>query len=460
MATFEEELEISFSSGPMSPSAIAPDGPKSGGGGGENASSSSSTSSFLSNLFDPSIVDPSYTSTDVPKFAPPSVILIEEIENVDRNGTIQIIDENNGTGTEEIDRVRYEHDVYFVLVVVTVSLTVLVMVTFAIYRIVENVMEGGGGGGGREHRGRRRDGRGPGRQGSASASTPAGSVPAPGGPHSASAASVVGNPQGHVGRAHSVEFLSGEWRAVRFLVWTLEILFAGAMPASDGQEVGSFDCLPRSAWQMSQIRRRCNILSRVMRKRSCKIPADQYLRVASTYVTYFELMYLVTYFSKGVKVAPTCGITFIDLLVMFDKHDQKIKATFYFHIHTLFPPGFFAFSRPFSNGRNSGSSSLQRRDAPPPYDDPPPYHVAVNMDVSEEIQEEEGGERSNAARKSESRKRGGGDSRKNSSSSSSSSVSVPMAGAVDAAAAAAAERGSSRDESDGRKMRVVSVMVV
>ena len=201
MATFEGELEISFSSGPLSPSsAVAPDGPESGGG--ENASSSSSTSSFLSNLFDPSIVDPSYTtSTDVPKFAPPSVILIEEIENDDRNGTIQIIDENDGGGTDEIERVRYEHDVYFVLVVVTVSLTVLVMVTFAIYRIVENVMDGGGGGG----RGRR-GGRGEGRR----ASAPAGSAPAPVGTRPAATAAVAGSPQGHVGRAHSVEFLSGE----------------------------------------------------------------------------------------------------------------------------------------------------------------------------------------------------------------------------------------------------------
>ena len=48
MAAFEEELEISFSSS----------------GGGGNATDSSS--SFLSNLFDPSIVDPSYT-TEVPK---------------------------------------------------------------------------------------------------------------------------------------------------------------------------------------------------------------------------------------------------------------------------------------------------------------------------------------------------------------------------------------------------------
>ena len=192
MATFEGELEISFSSGPMSPpTAVAQDG-----GGRENASSSSSsTSSFLSNLFDPSIVDPSYTtSTDVPKFAPPSVILIEEIDS--DNGTVQIVDENDG-GVDEIDRVRYEHDVYFVLVVVTVSLTVLVMVTFAIYRIVENVMEGGGGR--REDRGRRRGGRG----GEATSSTP------PRATHPS--ASVVGSsPQGHVGRAHSVEFLSGE----------------------------------------------------------------------------------------------------------------------------------------------------------------------------------------------------------------------------------------------------------
>ena len=204
MATFEGELEISFSSGPLSPSAVAPDGSNSGGGENASSSSSSSTSSFLSNLFAPSIVDPSYTSTDVPKFAPPSVILIEEIENDDQhNGTIQIIDENSGGGTDEIERVRYEHDVYFVLVVVTVSLTVLVMVTFAIYRIVENVMDGGGGGGG-QRRGGRRGGRGEGRQ----ASTPAGSTP--GGTHPAASASVVGNPQGHVGRAHSVEFLSGE----------------------------------------------------------------------------------------------------------------------------------------------------------------------------------------------------------------------------------------------------------
>ena len=195
MATFEGELEISFSSGPMSPpTAVAQDE----GGRGNASSSSSSTSSFLSNLFDPSIVDPSYTtSTDVPKFAPPSVILIEEIDG--DNGTVQIVDENDGGGADEIDRVRYEHDVYFVLVVVTVSLTVLVMVTFAIYRIVENVMEGGGGSSRREDRGRRRGGRG----GEAASSTP------PRATHPS--ASVVGSsPQGHVGRAHSVEFLSGE----------------------------------------------------------------------------------------------------------------------------------------------------------------------------------------------------------------------------------------------------------
>ena len=219
MATFEGELEISFSSGPMSPpTAVAQDG-----GGRENASSSSSsTSSFLSNLFDPSIVDPSYTtSTDVPKFAPPSVILIEEIDG--DNGTVQIVDENDGGGgADEIDRVRYEHDVYFVLVVVTVSLTVLVMVTFAIYRIVENVMEGGGGR--REDRGRRRGGRG----GEAASSTP------PRATHPS--ASVVGSsPQGHVGRAHSVEFLSGE-----LLMKTLPQVRC-IDRADDGKEVGPFD---------------------------------------------------------------------------------------------------------------------------------------------------------------------------------------------------------------------------
>ena len=219
MATFEGELEISFSSGPMSPpTAVAQDG----GGRGNASSSSSSTSSFLSNLFDPSIVDPSYTtSTDVPKFAPPSVILIEEIDSSD-NGTVQIVDENDGGGgADEIDRVRYEHDVYFVLVVVTVSLTVLVMVTFAIYRIVENVMEGGGG---REDRGRRRGGRG----GEATSSTP------PRATHPS--ASVVGSsPQGHVGRAHSVEFLSGE-----LLMKTLPQVRC-IDRADDGKEVGPFD---------------------------------------------------------------------------------------------------------------------------------------------------------------------------------------------------------------------------
>ena len=135
-----------------------------------------------------------------PQFAPPSVILIEEIEAVDKNGTVGIdgggIGSGNGTG--DIERVRYEHDVYFVLVVVTVSLTVLVMVTFAIYRIVENVMEGGGGGGNRrEDRNRRRGGRG----GEATSSTP---------PRATHPSVVGSSPQGHVGRAHSVEFLSGE----------------------------------------------------------------------------------------------------------------------------------------------------------------------------------------------------------------------------------------------------------
>ena len=212
MATFEGELEISFSSGPMSPpTAVAQDG-----GGRENASS---TSSFLSNLFDPSIVDPSYTtSTDVPKFAPPSVILIEEIDSSD-NGTVQIVDENDAGGADEIDRVRYEHDVYFVLVVVTVSLTVLVMVTFAIYRIVENVMEGGGGR--REDRGRRRGGRG----GEAASSTP---------PRATHPSVVGSSPQGHVGRAHSVEFLSGELMKTPPQVRCID-------RADDGKEVGPFD---------------------------------------------------------------------------------------------------------------------------------------------------------------------------------------------------------------------------
>ena len=47
-AAFEEELEISFSSGV------------------DGDANESASSSFLSNLFDPSIVDPSYT-TEVPK---------------------------------------------------------------------------------------------------------------------------------------------------------------------------------------------------------------------------------------------------------------------------------------------------------------------------------------------------------------------------------------------------------
>ena len=219
MATFEGELEISFSSGPMSPpTAVAQDG----GGRGNASSSSSSTSSFLSNLFDPSIVDPSYTtSTDVPKFAPPSVILIEEIDG--DNGTVQIVDENDGGGADEIDRVRYEHDVYFVLVVVTVSLTVLVMVTFAIYRIVENVMEGGSGGGSRrEDRSRRRGGRG----GEATSSTP---------PRATHPSVVGSSPQGHVGRAHSVEFLSGE------LLMKTRPQVRCIDRADDGKEVGPFD---------------------------------------------------------------------------------------------------------------------------------------------------------------------------------------------------------------------------
>ena len=261
MATFEGELEISFSSGPMSPpTAVAQDG-----GGRENASSSSSsTSSFLSNLFDPSIVDPSYTtSTDVPKFAPPSVILIEEIDS--DNGTVQIVDENDG-GVDEIDRVRYEHDVYFVLVVVTVSLTVLVMVTFAIYRIVENVMEGGGGR--REDRGRRRGGRG----GEATSSTP------PRATHPS--ASVVGSsPQGHVGRAHSVEFLSGESMKTPPQVRCIDRV-------TERKSVHSIERLPPSPLFLFPLFvgladvadldwRLCHILSPVMRKRRC-IPADRY----------------------------------------------------------------------------------------------------------------------------------------------------------------------------------------
>ena len=198
MASFEGEIEISIG-GPLAP--------KQQDNNVEDGTSSSS--SFLSNLFDPSIVDLSYTSTtsEHPKFAPPSVIMIEEIDDASNssggfNGTISIINEteNGGGGGGGgdgggVDPAQYEHDVYFVLVVVTVSLTVFVMVVFAIYRIVETVMEA------RDRRSDRRSQR----QNGGTPGAASGSIPPPSSGGTPGGA-VTGNPQG---RSNSVEFLSG-----------------------------------------------------------------------------------------------------------------------------------------------------------------------------------------------------------------------------------------------------------
>ena len=174
----------------------------------DSSSSSSTMSSFLSNLFDPSIVDVDITyaespeggSETVPKFAPPSVIMIEEIDETANgyNGSISVIEEGEEEGGVDPTPTEYEHDVYFVLVVVTVSLTVLVMVTFAIYRIIEASMDGSIG------CRRRRQSQQSGTATSAAAGTSATSAIPPGLPPPTA---ITDHPQGF--RATSVEFLSG-----------------------------------------------------------------------------------------------------------------------------------------------------------------------------------------------------------------------------------------------------------
>lgn len=125
------------------------------------------SSTFLSNLFDPSVVDPSYT--EEPPQPPPILINVTPkitdilFDSSNESGIISIINNssggggsNNSSNNDFDDKTReYEHDVYFVLVVVTVSLTVFTMVVFSIYRIIESVMEGRancGGGGRCRHR--------------------------------------------------------------------------------------------------------------------------------------------------------------------------------------------------------------------------------------------------------------------------------------------------------------------
>jgi hypothetical protein len=202
MSAFEEEeVEISLS-GPLAP---------------QKEPHSTTSSSFLSNLFDPSIVDPSYTATSErpPKFAPPSVIMIEEIER-DFNGTIGIVEEDNNS---TLDAAQYEHDVYFVLVVVTVTLTVLVMVVFAMYRIVESVVD------------KRREMRAQQRSNLTRGDVP-GTLPARGVQRPVPPPAVMENPQGM--RPYSVDFLSGTLLFIVHVAILLHFLFLAVSRKAKG----------------------------------------------------------------------------------------------------------------------------------------------------------------------------------------------------------------------------------
>ena len=87
---------------------------------------------FVTNLFDPAEdVDPSFT------VSPPPPILVNNNTN---------LTSLNGTTTDLEDSRRdleYEQDLYFVLVVTTCSVTVLIAVSLAIYRLIETLLEGG-----------------------------------------------------------------------------------------------------------------------------------------------------------------------------------------------------------------------------------------------------------------------------------------------------------------------------
>ena len=113
----------------------------------ESNSISGEIETFVTNLFDPAEdIDPSFTVSP-----PPPPILVNNNLNDNNNTNLTAL---NGTTTPtDTDRrdLEYEQDLYFVLVVTTCSVTVLIAVSLAIYRLIETLLEGGNNNGNRRN---------------------------------------------------------------------------------------------------------------------------------------------------------------------------------------------------------------------------------------------------------------------------------------------------------------------
>ena len=113
---------------------------------------SSNLTIFLDNLFDPSIVDtssssasseergspPRSSSSPSSNYPPPPGALPPYIHTQIKN----ITDSNNSdVGNHDTEKMPREQEVYFILVIVAVGVTVFSMVTFSVYRLIEAWLE-------------------------------------------------------------------------------------------------------------------------------------------------------------------------------------------------------------------------------------------------------------------------------------------------------------------------------
>ena len=102
-------------------------------------------SSFLANLFDPALVDPSFTEPST------ATVTTDNPLGADNSSADCILlGGGNCNSTDSERNLSDEQDIYFVLVITTCSLTVLVAVTVLIYRVIESALSGGGRGRGVE----------------------------------------------------------------------------------------------------------------------------------------------------------------------------------------------------------------------------------------------------------------------------------------------------------------------
>ena len=104
-----------------------------------------SNSSFLSNLFDPSLVDPSFTEGSIAGLPNPSSPTTSRGSDDQNTKTFVecAINQNCTELAPKPNDSEFQQDIYFVLVVATCSLTVLIAISLAMYRMIDILLTSG-----------------------------------------------------------------------------------------------------------------------------------------------------------------------------------------------------------------------------------------------------------------------------------------------------------------------------